>query len=1021
MWLTLVAAATLVASTVLLQREATDQGLRASVAAAAGGANVVVERDGVSQADAFDAFQASTATRIRQALGAALAPGARYASSASLVLASIDGIPQGNPLSTISSLSYYAGMREHVHLVAGHWPAESVVGSDWQLTASARTTDILGTPLDLKVGSEYCFTYLVRSRAHPPETWCGRIAATWLPNDPADPYWAGHVPETSVTTEHDSFFQVAAQIPDSVDSAVQQWVPDAAQITSANATHVVDALNRLRGSLAVSSNDTFVTGLDSTVTAFLSRQAAASGPALVTTLGLILVALAAMAFAALQFIEAHRAQAALWRVRGWPRRRVFLLVTAEFTMLALAAVPFAAVATAFIAGGSGAAVPHPALSWASIALAAAPAAIAAGAFLAILAGLSAVTSAAELSNHRGRRAMGRRSGRRLGFDIALGTAGAAILVAVHASGSDTVGVDPSGLLLWAPVLGVAMMVPASLRLVETAAHLLSASPSLGARLARWQLARDPAQYARLCLLVTVAVAVGVFASTYSASDRASAVDRADYQVGAYVRATFSAAASPPQLGALASTLPSGNPPAQVFRGVGRPGRSGTDATVLGVPGLDFTDIASTRSDFAPQPLATLVGMIAARDPDGLTLKGTPHSVSLSVYSSGIDGRLLVGISDAAGRERLLPAGSLNAAGWREASVSIDGLAYPVRIRSLRVEATGVRGSGDVAFQDLRTNSGAVLESFSTSSGWWRESFAPNPAATDLQPSATRLNHGRTSLDVTVDHDTVLIEPPPVATPLPVLLASQTMTALGLAAGQTFPLHIQTVDVQLQAVGTVDDFPTYYPAREDLIVAPMTSLLSRLGHEGSATPWPNELWIGGASNAAAIAGRLAADLNVRQILSRPDAEATALADPLRVGLRDELTVGFIVALAVMVIGFALHFLAAARGRVTESAIMRANGVPESVIRGGMVAEQLAVLASGLVAGTAIGLALAWAVVPLFHAGTLPEDVTPAALLHLDPPTLAAATVGTGALALAVGRAVAATAARVDVMAALRSLT
>ena len=35
---------------------------------------------------------------------------------------SIDGVPQGQPLSNVSSLAYYTGLRDHVRVVAGHWP-----------------------------------------------------------------------------------------------------------------------------------------------------------------------------------------------------------------------------------------------------------------------------------------------------------------------------------------------------------------------------------------------------------------------------------------------------------------------------------------------------------------------------------------------------------------------------------------------------------------------------------------------------------------------------------------------------------------------------------------------------------------------------------------------------------------------------------------------------------------------------------------------------------------------------------
>lgn len=1023
-WLTLAAAATLVASVVLIQGHATDQGLRASLTGAGQGADLVIERDGISQAGAYDAFQRDTATQVHSQLGSTVTAGAQYARSPSLVLSAIDGVQQGQPFSMLSSLSSYTGLRDHVHVVAGHWPADTRAGADWQLTASARATDTLGTALNFRVGSEYCFTYFA-GRNGPRQTWCGRMAATWLPDDTADPFWAGHVPETDITTGHDSFFAVLGQLVTGIGSAVQQYVPDAANINAGNTGQVVGGLNHLRGVFSVSGNDTLISGLDGTLTAFLNRQDAASGPTRVTTIGLFVVALAAMGFAALQFIEGHSAEAAMWRARGWPRRRVFGLYTAEFAVLALAAVLPAILAsaaiTATLAGSAGRSPP----GWRSIADAAPPTVLAAAAFVAILAAVAAALSGPELTQRRRDRSSTRqRSWRRRATDLTLGAAGALILVFVHFGGADVNG-QTNGIVLALPVLAVGLLAAASLRLVGVAARVSTSARSLGGRLARWQVERDPAQYGRLCLLVTLAVAIGVFASTYSASDRAAAIDRADYMVGSDIRATFSAAASPPQLNALSASLPRATRSAQVFRGAGRPGRSGIDATVLGIPGQDFWDVAYARSDFASQPLPSVGAAMTARDPDGLAVPGTPHALLLSVYSSGLDGRVLIEITDAAGRDLLLTLGSLSTSGWSEMAVSLGAatnpVSYPMRVHAVRLEVSGARASGDVALSDLRTDSGAVMESFTAADGWWQEAFAPDPAETGVAPSTLHLRNGRPSLDIPVDQQTVILEPAPSSAPLPVLLGAQTMADLGLSIGQGFPLHIDTVDVQLVPVGSFDEFPTYYAARESIIVAPMSSLLGRLGHAQASVPWANELWIGGVGDSGLVTTRLNADPDLRQTLVRSVAEQASLDDPLRVGLRDELSLGFVVALAVVVIGFALHFLAAARTRSAQYAIMRANGVSEHVIRVSIVAEQVVVLVTGLVAGAVIGLALAWAVVPLFHLGTLPEDLTPPTLFRLDPTTLALVVFGTGALALGAGSLVARAGSRVDVMATVRSLT
>ncbi|MGH7722331.1 MAG: FtsX-like permease family protein [Candidatus Dormibacteria bacterium] len=1019
--LTLAAAATLVASVVLIQNQATDNGLRSSLLGAGQGANVLVERDGISQPAVYDTFQRDAAARVRATLGPAVIPGAQFARSTAQMVRTIDGVSQGPPFTWNPAAVYYAELRDHVRVVTGTWPADAASGADWPITMSARATDDLGTPLHVHVGQEYCFSPAFARGSDRPQ-WCGRIAATWLADDVSDPYWAGHVPETDVATGHDSYFHILGH---NSGSAEQQYVPNPSHITASDTGIVVAAVNQLRGYYSVSSNDVFVSGLDTTVSAFVTRQGAASGPTLVSAFGLLVVAVAAMGFAALQFIQGHLAQAALWRARGWSRARVWRLFTLELGALALLAAPLAIVVAALIAslvGGSTAT--HPGFGWQAIADAAVPALIALAAFLAILAALAGIQSGPELERRRDRTATRGRSRQRRALDLALGAAGIGLLLLVRLGAPDPTAGQGGGLILAVPILAVALLAIASLRLVGVAARVLTVTRSLGGRLARWQLERDPSQYSRLCLLVTLAVAVGVFASTYTASDRASALDRADYMVGADVRATFSSAASPPQLTALSASLPTDVSTAQVFRGAGRPGRSGNDSTILGIGGRELWDIAYSRGDFASPSLPALTSTMTGADPDGTAVPGRPRALTVSVYSSGLDARLELEITDASGRSATLALGALGSAGWRDLTAPLSDarsrVTYPIRVRALRIVPTG-GAAGDVAVQDLRTDSGTVLERFTSADGWWQEAFAPDTAEAALAPTLLHPRNGLPSVDVAVDLQTVILQPPPSSHPLPVLLASQTMAALGLSLGQRFPVHIDTVNVQLVAVGSFDLFPTYYPARESLIVVPLTSFLGRVGNQGGTAPWANELWLRvPGQSAAAVNGRLLADSTLLHSFLRSDAEAAALSDPLRVGLHDELGLGFIIALAVVVIGFGLHFLAAARNRATQFAIMRANGVPEAMLQRSLVAEQIVVLLSGLVSGTVIGLSVAWAVLPIFNLGTLPEDVTPVSVFHLDPLTLVAVVLGTGAVALLVGWLVARTGSRVDVMSTVRSL-
>ena len=114
-------------------------------------------------------------------------------------------------------------------------------------------------------------------------------------------------------------------------------------------------------------------------------------------------------------------------------------------------------------------------------------------------------------------------------------------------------------------------------------------------------------------------------------------------------------------------------------GVGRPGRTGTDATVLGIQGTDFWNVAVLAKRFRDAASSrTLTSTMAASIPTGCR-PGEPRSLSLTVYSSGFDARIDVEVTDSTGRDVVLPMGTLAVAGWRpdeRRSAARGAIAYP---------------------------------------------------------------------------------------------------------------------------------------------------------------------------------------------------------------------------------------------------------------------------------------------------------------------------------------------------------
>src|SRR5205085_1707963 len=95
------------------------------------------------------------------------------------------------------------------------------------------------------------------------------------------------------------------------------------------------------------------------------------------------------------------------------------------------------------------------------------------------------------------------------------------------------------------------------------------------------------------------------------------------------------------------------------------------------------------------------------------------------------------------------------------------------------------------------------------------------------------------------------------------------------------------------------------------------------------------------------------------------------------------IGFLAAMALAVIGFVIHFVVVTRGRLSDYAILQANGMSRALIRGSLGAEQQALLLFSVLFGTAIGLLLAWVLLPAIQVGTDLTLLVPATIVTINP--------------------------------------
>jgi hypothetical protein len=546
--------------------------------------------------------------------------------------------------------------------------------------------------------------------------------------------------------------------------------------------------------------------------------------------------------------------------------------------------------------------------------------------------------------------------------------------------------------------------------------------ALGAR----QLARRPLRYTRAALLLMLAMAVGVFAICYAATWTESQADQATFQVGADIRVAagrqvdsvpaWALDAAYGELAGVHDRLPIG-------RATVRVGRSTAGGAIVATDPLALPAVASLRADLAADTLPSLAAPLAAGRPgvQGVPLPGTPTQLRVAVDlairavehqvvdpATGVEAdvpaeldaiasRQGLGVSavvrDARGilyrfaggsakldRERvelIVPLGSDGAPSGARFSGPLELLALEIALSlpeayrapeaTLTVQALAAAGpGGDWTDVPLALSTGwratsayfgrphQVVSSFLRGAELVAETGSPG---LPYLPGVDRVGRGLVltfapaSLTSAVGH------------PVAVIASDAFLEASASLVGDDVPLTIGGVRRTVHVSGSLRAVPGTDP-REPIALMDLASL-SLLEFEGNDAVQPVlEWWLAvapGASPAVAEAlGRAPfSSATVETIADRSRALAT---DPVALGIIGALAIGFVAAALFAVVGFMVSAAVSARERITEFALLEALGLSSRQLAVWLSLENAALAAISLVAGSLLGLVMAWVVLP-----------------------------------------------------------
>jgi putative ABC transport system permease protein len=220
-------------------------------------------------------------------------------------------------------------------------------------------------------------------------------------------------------------------------------------------------------------------------------------------------------------------------------------------------------------------------------------------------------------------------------------------------------------------------------------------------------------------------------------------------------------------------------------------------------------------------------------------------------------------------------------------------------------------------------------------------------------------------------------------PAGILVSRDFMARQGLTVGDPLRLTIntegETHEILFTIVGPLKLFPTLYPQDGPFFVANLDHI-----HEAMGGVFPYNVWLAadsGVPGQAIVAGARELGFNV---VAASDARRTILDEqtrPERQGLFGLLSVGFLAAAALTVLGFLVYAVVSFRRRFIELGMLRAVGLSAAQMAGYLTAEQALLILTGVAAGTILGVWASSLFIPYLQVGADKTALVPAFVVQI----------------------------------------
>jgi len=515
-------------------------------------------------------------------------------------------------------------------------------------------------------------------------------------------------------------------------------------------------------------------------------------------------------------------------------------------------------------------------------------------------------------------------------------------------------------------------------LLNAGARWASRARGLVAPLAMWRIARDPTHVARLVLLLTVAMALGLFSTGLNAALDRNERDQSYHTVGSDLRVTGLPLGSEDELRSLSGV----DGTAAALREAGTVALQSSQ----GYPAFDLLavetgalgNVSRFRADFASDPLPDLLQRLETGPMAAPTVALPASADRLGLWcwlpeeSQALADRLAIAakVEDARRnlstfRLRLDKTAEATEEGWHyyEGVLPEDGGTLQLHSLWLRNSTSSRVGYvellvlGDLAAVDSVSGRREVVAGFD--GGNWQatqhdvriESIhvgtSPPGASFALRFPDDEMRSGVWYGMLQAGGSQI--------TPLPALISRTFQSRCGVQMGDRIGTWVDSQPVEFEVAGIVSYFPTLYEEQSAGFL--VTSLAGLAFHLDRLTPDPvhaNELFVAFRPGESPDPQSLDSyDLRG----ARAETVRKAIkADPLALGLRSVTLFGYLLTAVLSLAGFGTHFYLSTRQHSRTYIVLRALGLSPRQLYSTLLFEQALLILSGLALGTVLGLLL-----------------------------------------------------------------